>query len=83
MAFSRRPGPKNGASREWDHREDWSRSGSRDRFVVLDGRERVIEVVEQGAPLLVLGRPAEAFSVVLETVPLNEQQIALRVLDAA
>src|SRR5437588_12149522 len=59
-----------------------SRRG-RDRLEVLDGREGVVEVVEQRAPLLVLGRPAEAFGVVFEAVPLDQQQIPARLFDAA
>ena len=40
---------------------------------MLDHRERVVEVVEQPPPLLVLGRAAEALRVVLQPRPLDEE----------
>jgi hypothetical protein len=40
-------------------------SNTRDRFVVLDQRERVIEVVKQATPLLVLRGTPEPFGVIL------------------
>jgi hypothetical protein len=49
---------------------------------VLDDRERVIEVMEQRPPSLVFGRSTESVDVVLERFPLDEKQVAARVLKA-
>src|SRR5205085_8149930 len=46
------------------------------RFEVQDGRERVVEVVQELPPLLVLGRPPKPFRVILETVPLDQEEVA-------
>ena len=53
----------------------------RDQRVVLDRRERVIEVMEQALPLLIAGRLPEPLRVILEHLPLHEQEIAVRRLD--
>ena len=56
--------------------------GGRDHAEVLDRRERVVEVMEQRLPLLVAGRLPEPLGVILERLPLDEQEIAARALDA-
>ena len=58
-------------------------SGGEDSGVVLDDRERLVEVVEQLAPLLISGRSAEALGVVLERLPLHEEQVSGRTFQAA
>src|SRR5680860_1796390 len=50
---------------------------------VFDGRERVVEVVQETLPFLVAGRLAEAHSVVLQRLPLDQQEVPRRVFDAA
>ena len=57
--------------------------GPCDLLVVVDRGERVVEVVEQLSPLLVRRRAAEAFGVVFEAVPLDQQQVVARSLDTA
>jgi len=52
-------------------------------LVVLDRRVRVVEVVQQRPPPLIVGRVAEALGVILEPVPANEEDVAIRVLEAA
>src|SRR5262245_24711560 len=58
-------------------------SGRKQRGVVLDRGERVVEVMEEGLPLLVRRRAAEAPRVILERGPPDEQQITVRHLEAA
>src|SRR5262245_61361971 len=58
-------------------------AGLFDRREVLDHGERVVEVMQKPAPALVRGRLAKALRVALEAVPPHEQQIAIRILDAA
>ena len=41
--------------------------------VVLDRRERLIEVVQQSLPFKIGRRAAESFSVIGETAPANEE----------
>jgi hypothetical protein len=43
--------------------------------VVFHHRKRIIEVVQEFAPTLVLGRLAETFGVTLQGVPPHEQEI--------
>lgn len=50
---------------------------------MLDRGERVIEVVQQSTPLLVLLGPPESNRVILEMVPLNQQQVSGWRLDAS
>jgi hypothetical protein len=50
---------------------------------VLDCRERVIEVVEQSTPLLVLSRAAKALGVVFKRFPLHQEQERTWPLDAS
>ena len=57
--------------------------GGRDHPVVLDRRERVVEVMQEALPLLVAGGLPEPLRVILERLPRDEQEIAARVLDAA
>ena len=54
-----------------------------DGLVVLDRRERVVEVVQQRPPPLVRVRLPEALGVVLEPVPAHEEHVAIRLLDAS
>ncbi len=53
-----------------------------DLLVVLDRGERVVEVVQQQSPLLVLRRSPESFGVVLQSAPLDEQKVGSRPLQA-
>ena len=53
-----------------------------DGLVVLDGWERVVEVVEKGAPALVLRRFPEAVDVVFQSVPPDEKYVAVVGFDA-
>src|SRR5690606_7056543 len=53
------------------------------RLVMLDGRERVVEVMQQPLPHLILWRPSEADGVVLDGLPVDQQQEAAAGLDAA
>ena len=48
---------------------------------VLNKRERLIEMVQKGAPFLVLLGLPEADRVVVELLPLNEQKVCARRLD--
>ena len=59
------------------------RSCRDDGLEVLDDRERVVEVVQKGAPLLVGIRAAEPLGVVLERFPLHEEQEGVGLLDTA
>jgi hypothetical protein len=45
--------------------------------------ERVVEEEEQASPLLLLGRPAEAVRVVLEGVPLDEEEVGAGAFEAS
>lgn len=65
-----------------DDRDAQAGSGDRDLLEVLHDRERLVEVVQQSSPLLVLGRLAEAHGVVIELRPLNEQEIHGRLFEA-
>src|SRR5450830_936584 len=58
-------------------------SGALNRVVVLHDGERVVEPVEQPAPLLILGRAAEAVRVVFQSFPLDQQQVRPRALSTA
>lgn len=49
---------------------------------MFDGGEGIVEVVEEGFPLLVLGRLAEVDGVALEGFPLDEEEIAVGGFDA-
>lgn len=62
---------------------DRLRSGAKHVLVVLHDGERVVEVVQQFAPPLVLGRAAEADGVVLEAVLLDQQQVGAGALQAS
>jgi hypothetical protein len=53
-----------------------------DRRVVLHGREGVVQVVEEPAPLLGEGRTPEALGAVLWLLPLHEEQVPRRTLEA-
>jgi len=57
------------------------RSQAHERLIVLDHRERVVEVVQQSPPLLVLSRAAEAFGVVLQPIPLDQEKLPRRGFD--
>lgn len=46
------------------------------RFVMLHDGKWVVEVMKKSSPLLVLGRAPKAFGVILEPVPLHEEQVA-------
>src|SRR5262245_11339090 len=50
--------------------------------VVLDGRERVVEVVQQLLPLQVLRRPPELLRVILQPPPADQQNIPRRFFEA-
>ena len=52
------------------------------RTVVLDGRERLIEAVQQFLPARIAVRAAEAFCVILNAAPAHQQQIATGPLQA-
>jgi hypothetical protein len=43
--------------------------------------ERIVKMMEQGSPLLVLRGLAEADNVIFETFPLHEQDVTVRLLD--
>ena len=51
--------------------------------IVLDDGERVVEVVQEPLPLLVLGLFSEPFGVVLEAFPVHEEDVPSRSFDAA
>lgn len=53
-----------------------------DGRVVLDDRERLVEVMEQRSPFLVLGRAPETFGVILETFPFNSEQVTRGLFEA-
>src|SRR5437667_1258603 len=57
--------------------------GPQHRPIVRDHRERIVEVMKQPLPGLVLGRPAKADFVRLERLPTNQQNVLVRPLDAA
>jgi hypothetical protein len=94
VSLIRAPSSESFITRYWGLFEDrppgWESDGSRirvrselcDEAVVLDRRERVVEAVKQPAPLLVARRLAEALRVVFEPLPRDEQEIAVRRLDA-
>lgn len=75
------PDPTNSSSSPLTSRR---RPGSRrsDRFVMLDRGERVVEVVQEPTPLLVFLGPPKSHGVILETVPLDQQQVPGWRLDA-
>jgi hypothetical protein len=54
-----------------------------DAHVVLDRRERLVEVVQEFAPPLVLRRAAKPLSVVLEAIPLDYQEVNVGAFDGA
>ncbi len=58
-------------------------SGAEHGSEVLDRRKRLVEVMEEALPFLVLRRAPEANGVILELRPLDEQEIPVRPLDAA
>ena len=51
-------------------------------FEVLDGGEGIVEVVQQGFPLLVLGGFAEPDGVILQRCPFHEEEVGVRALQA-
>ena len=60
-----------------------TRSGAIDLPVVLDRRERVVEVVQQPLPLVILRRATESLGVIFQGVPLHQQEVGVRALEAA
>ena len=50
---------------------------------MLDDRHRVIEMVEQGTPLLVLRRTAKALCVIFQRAPLHQQHVFVIIFQAA
>jgi hypothetical protein len=54
-----------------------------DRLVMLNNREWFVELVQVPAPLLVFRRATKPLGVVLDTIPLDEQQVVIGSLDAA
>ena len=44
---------------------------------MLDGRERIVEMVKETLPFLVLVGPPETLRVILEAIPLDRQQVAV------
>lgn len=57
-------------------------SGASNEAEVLDGGKRVVEVMQEPPPLLVLRRRPETLGVVFDGRPLHEQQVAVRPLRA-
>src|SRR6185369_15008131 len=51
-------------------------------LVVLDGRKRIIEMMQQLLPFLVRRRFAESLCVIRERPPAHKQQVAVRSFDA-
>ena len=51
------------------------------RLVMLDQRERVVEMVEEGAPFLVASSLSKADRVVISMLPLNKQHVVARGFD--
>src|SRR5215207_9625051 len=85
MGVARAPVVGSASAPEWIWRVSKPRAFAMGRtlLIVLHHRERVVEVVEECPPaLVVLGAP-EAFGVVLQRLPLGEEEEAVRVLDAA
>jgi hypothetical protein len=58
-------------------------TGAQDQVIVLHGGKRIVEVVEQAAPFLVIGGAAEAGGVVFQALPADQQQVLMRRLQAA
>ncbi len=54
-----------------------------DFVIVLDGGKGIVEVVEECFPALVFGRASESNGVIFKRFPIDEQQVAGLVLDAA
>lgn len=50
---------------------------------MVDGGERVVEGVEEPAPLLVAVGASKALSVVLQGLPLDEEEVAVWVFEAS
>src|SRR5262249_22989717 len=65
------------------HRCRRGRSSLGDALEVLDGRKWVVEVVQQCSPILIGGRSAKTLGVVAHCRPLNEEKVAIRLLDTA
>ncbi len=59
------------------------RSGASDQTVVLDRRKWVIKVVKQPFPLLIDRGAAKALGVILQPLPPDQQEVAVRLLVAA
>ena len=49
---------------------------------MLHLREWVVEVVEQAAPFLVLGRASEALGVVFQGLPVDQEDVPVGLLEA-
>ena len=62
---------------KWDGSAPRVRSDARtsDQFVVLDDRRRIVKVMEQPLPFLVLRRLAKDYCVVLDPFPLHEEHV--------
>src|SRR5215470_7581594 len=50
---------------------------------MLDDREWIVEMMQQAFPVLILGRAPKSNRVRFERLPINEQNITIRNLDAA
>src|SRR5688572_25686658 len=78
----RRGGPLGPVSSASGHAACEPCSNDRPRLVMFDERKRIVEMVQERAPCLVALRLAKTYNVIGDAVPLHQEQIAPRRLDA-